>query len=85
VVIEKVLESRKHPEQAFKVCLGILSLSKRYGAERLRKACRKADGFGIYSLKRIESMLKAALEEEKHPELELIPAHENIRGSGYYN
>jgi transposase len=85
VVIGKVLESRKHPEQAFKVCLGILNLSKKYGEERLQKACRKADHFGIYSLKRIESMLKAALEEEKHPELELIPAHENIRGSGYYN
>jgi transposase len=84
-VIEKVLDSRKHPEQAFKVCLGILSLSRKYGAERLQKACRKADRFGTYSFKRIESMLKVALEEEKHPELELIPAHENIRGSGYYN
>ena len=85
VVIGRVLVSRKHPEQAFKVCLGILSLSKKYGPDRLQKVCRKADGFGIYSLKRIESMLKAALEEEKHPEPELIPAHENIRGSGYYN
>jgi hypothetical protein len=85
VVIGKVLEKRKHPEQAFKVCLGILSLGKKYGAERLQKVCRKADGFGIYSLRRIESMLKATLEEEKHPEPELIPAHENIRGSGYYN
>ena len=85
VVIQKVLDSRKHPEQAFKVCLGILALSKKYGPERLKKACRKADEFGTYSFKRIESMLKVALEEEKHPELELIPAHENIRGSGYYN
>jgi len=84
-VIEKVLAGRKHPEQAFKVCLGILSLSKKYGVERLEKACRKADRFGTYSFKRIESMLKVALEEEKNPELELIPAHENIRGSGYYN
>ena len=84
-MIEKVLDSRKHLEQAFKVCLGILSLSKKYGVERLGKACRKADSFGTYSLKRIESMLKVALEGEKQPELELIPVHENIRGSGYYN
>ena len=85
LVIEKVLDSRKHPEQAYKVCLGILNLSKGYGAERLKKACKQANRFGTYSLKRIESMLKLALEEEKHPELELIPTHENIRGSNYYN
>jgi transposase len=85
LVIEKVLDSRKHPEQAFKVCLGILSLSKKYGAERLKKACKQANRFGTYSFKRIESMLKLALEEERHPDLALIPAHENIRGSGYYN
>jgi transposase len=85
LLIEKVLESRKHPEQAFKVCLGILNLSKGYGAERLKKACKQANRFGTCSLKRIESMLKLALEQEKHPELQLIPAHENIRGSNYYN
>jgi len=85
LVIEKVLDSRKHPEQAYKVCLGILSLGKKYGAARLNKACKQANRFGTYSLKRIENMLKLALEEEQHPELELIPVHENIRGSGYYN
>jgi len=85
LVVEKVLESRKHPEQAFKVCLGILNLSKGYGAERLNKVCRQANHYRTYSLKRIESMLKLALEQEKHPELELIPAHENIRGSNYYS
>ena len=87
VVIGKVLESRKHPEQAFKVCMGILSLGKRYGAERLIKACRKANRFGICSYKRIESMLKLRLEEEKQPQLGLVPPvpdHENIRGSKYY-
>jgi len=85
LVIEKVLESRKHPEQAFKVCLGILSLAKGYGAERLKKACRQANRYRTCSFKRIESMIKLAQEEEKQPELELIPAHENIRGSEYYN
>jgi transposase len=88
VVIEKVLESRKHPEQAFKVCLGILSLAKKYGPERLNKACKKATRFGTCSLKSIENMLKRGLEEEQHPQLEFepcIPDHENIRGSLYYH
>jgi transposase len=87
-VIEEVLKSRKHPEQAFRVCLGILSLAKKYGAHRLNNACGKANRFGTCSYKRIESMLKLGMEEEQHPELELvssIPAHENIRGSQYYS
>ncbi len=87
-VIWKVLKSRKHPEQAFKVCLGILSLDKKYGDKRLKKACREANQFGTCSFKLIESMIKLGMEEEKHPELEpisTIPEHENIRGNKYYN
>ncbi len=87
-VIEKVLKSRKHSEQAFKVCMGILSMAKKYGDARLNKACRQANQFGTCSFKRIENMIKLGLEEEKHPKLELIltiPEHENIRGSKYYN
>jgi transposase len=87
-VIENVLKSRKHPEQAFKVCLGILSLAKKYGPQRLNKACGKANRFGTYSYKRIESMLKLGVEEEQQKEMEFIssiPVHDNIRGSQYYN
>jgi len=87
-VIEKVLKGRKHPEQAFKVCLGILSLDKKYGTQRLNKACKQANQFGTCSFKRIENMIKLDLEEEKHPKLGLvtvIPDHENIRGGQYYS
>ena len=87
-VVEAVLESRKHPEQAYKVCLGILNLGKKYGQERLLKACTQANELGTCSLKWIETHLKCILEEERlQPEMDLlacIPAHENIRGSGYY-
>jgi transposase len=89
LVVGKVLESRKYPEQAFKVCMGILNLVKRYDSERLNKACRRAHSYGIYSYKRIENMLKQGLEEETQSEFEWgkpqIPVHENIRGSEYYN
>lgn len=68
--------------------MGILSLAKKHGDERLNKTCRQANHFGTCSYKRIEGMLKLSLEEEKHPELELIPSipdHENIRGGQYYS
>ena len=87
-VIEKVLKGRKHPEQAFRVCLGILSLAKKYGDKRLNKACKRANQFGTRSFKWIESTIELGLEEEKHPQLDLnstIPDHENIRGGQYYS
>jgi transposase len=37
-----ILEERRHPEQGYRSCLGILRLSKRCGAERLEAACARA-------------------------------------------
>ena len=86
--IDKVLKGRKFPEQAYKVCMGILSLAKTYSNEQLNAACKKATSRGTCSYKRIESILKLAAEDEKHPKLDLdmsIPEHKNIRGSHYYH
>jgi transposase len=88
-VLRRVMKYKKHPEQGFKVCLGIIRLGKKYGAVKLNAACRKANQFGLYSLKRIESMVKLMQEEEeKQTSLSWqddFISHENIRGSGYYN
>lgn len=86
--IEAVLQRRKHPEQAYKVCLGILNFGRKYGNTHLVKACRRANELNTCSLKWIETQVKRALEDERNPKLELelfIPAHENVRGSRYYN
>jgi len=86
-IIAKVLESVVYPPQAFKSCLGILSLAKQHGPERLNKACAKALRVGTHSRKRVQSILALGLEEEHQPQLELgpLPLHENLRGSQYYN
>ena len=85
-VIRNVLASRKHPEQAYKVCMGILSLAKKYSDERLNRICRRANQFGTSSLKTIQNMIKLDLEEESQQKLfSHIPDHENIRGSEYYH
>lgn len=47
LVVEKMLGSRKHPEQAFKVCMGLLNLSKEYGAERVNRAFRSTMETGV--------------------------------------
>src|SRR3954451_6991624 len=44
-----ILESRPHPEQGFRACLGILRLARRYGVERLEAACGRGLGIGARS------------------------------------
>ena len=85
-IIEKVLQSRKYPPQAFKSCMGILGLAKKHGEGRLNRACRRALSFQLYSLSGIRNILARGLEEESSPELDLqLGEHENLRGSAYYN
>jgi len=85
-VIKIVLKSRKHPEQAFKTCMGILNLVKEHGADRLDKACEKALDIGFYSYKRIKNILDRGLEKNlfSEPKDSRISSHENLRGSEYY-
>jgi transposase len=86
-LIARVLSAAVYPPQAFRSCLGILSLAKRHGSGRLNKACGKALHVGTQSYTRIKNMLALGLEEESQPRLDLgaLPEHENVRGSGYYN
>jgi len=86
-VAQRILESRPHPQQGFRSCLGVMRLSKRYGDERLQAACRRALATGACSYKSIESILKNGLDQKPLPQAAApAPAieHENIRGADYY-
>jgi transposase len=48
-VVEAMLASRPHPQQGCRSCLGIMRLGKRYSAERLAAACRRALTLGACS------------------------------------
>jgi transposase len=85
--IIEVLGKRQHPEQAYRTCQGILSLSARTGKDRLNAACRRAHYFGDYSYKTIETILHKRLEVEpldQEQDRGVMPLHVNIRGSRYY-
>jgi transposase len=87
-LIQTVLGSRTHPQQAYRSCLGILRLSKPYGDARLEAACRRALTLGTCRYKSIESILKHRLDEqplETQQELPLPDTHDNIRGPAYYH
>jgi transposase len=85
-VVETVLESRPHPEQGYRSCLGILRLSKHYGKERLDAACRRALEINALSYKSIKSILENGLDRQRVRPRRSVqpPLHGNIRGNGYY-
>src|SRR6516225_5609817 len=83
-----ILESRPHPEQGYRACIGILRLVRHYGAERLEAACTRGLEIGARSYSSIQSILKHGL--DRHPprpaaQRELLLDHSNIRGPRYYH
>jgi transposase len=85
-LISRVIDSREVPEQAYKSCLGILNLSKKFGGERLEAASARANYFAIYSTKGLKNILEKGLERQdlQRPQQPELPSHENIRGHSYY-
>jgi len=86
-LVEKVMTSRPHPEQGFRSCMGIISLGKKYGNERLEAACARALSVKAYSYKSIKSILESGYDRLPLPKQEVMPIveHDNIRGGSYYN
>ncbi len=85
-LIEAILGSRLHPQQAYRSCLGILGLAKRYSPERLEAACARALPAGIRSYRGAKNILDTRLDQLQLEEtISAIPErHANIRGASYY-
>jgi len=87
-LVECILAAKPHPEQGFRVCLGILRLVRGYGPERLEAACQRGMDIGARSYGSVLSILRNGLDRAFRPEP--VPdeppiRHGNIRGSGYYH
>ena len=88
MLVQKIIDSRTHPEQAYRSCLGILRLEKHYSGQRLENACLRALKFSALSFKALRNILENGLdrlEEKQQGSQPALPDHENIRGSGYYH
>ncbi len=83
----ELLEHKQHPEQAYKSCIGVLSMTKKVEKQRLINACKRANDFKIYNYKIIKTILEKGLDKLDYTEddKQNIPEHKNIRGNNYYN
>jgi len=85
---ELILEERRHPEQGFRACLGIVRLAKSFGRERVEAACLRALEIGARSYSSVRSILDNRLDRQAAAKRTADgPAilHANIRGPRYYN
>jgi len=77
--LQTLLKSRPFPQQAYRSCLGVLSLARKYPQPIFETVCERALQAHLLSYKQ----LKAELEYASQTIQPL--AHENVRGEAYYN
>jgi transposase len=85
--VSRLLESKPHPEQGYRACLGIMRLGRRYGFQRLEAACRRAVLLDACNYRSIKSILATCADRQPLPATEAPTAaldHDNVRGSNYY-
>lgn len=89
-LVTDILDTRPHPEQGYRACLGILRLEKQYGAARLELAATRAMLTGLRRCRQLETLLQGGLDRlgvadlQAGPDRALID-HANVRGPAAYN
>lgn len=86
-VTQRILERKIFIQQAFNSCLGLQSLGKKYGNDRLELACKRALSNGATpTYKMIRNILNLRLDQaEIQNKIDFItPQHDNIRGAQTY-
>ncbi len=86
ILVERLMRDKPHPEQGYRAAMGILSLSPRYGRERLEAACERALTINAISYSSVNAILKSGLDRSSQADepAKPAPSHINIRGSAYY-
>jgi len=85
--VEAMLQRHRHPEHGYRGCLGLLSLSKRYGAVRLEVACGIAIDLNAIYYRHVREILANGRDRVEQAAVTtwVSPEHDNVRGPGYYH
>ena len=86
-LVSGILKRRRHPEQGYRSCLGIMSLGRRFDEHRLEAACARAEKLGSYNYRTVKNILSSGLDRiplEQDTESPPSPEHDNIRGATHY-
>lgn len=86
--VQVMLGARKHPQQSYRACLGVLRLAKSFGDDRLEAACERALNLNAASYRSIHSILKNGLDRQRQAsatQASLPLEHANVRGPEYFH
>jgi hypothetical protein len=66
--------------------MGVLSLAKKVGEDRLINACKRAIEYNLYNYKTVLNILEKGLDQHDNDILtgQVLPEHGNIRGKDNY-
>src|SRR5215471_6059951 len=86
-LVEIILRKKRHPEQGFRSCRGIVNLAGRFPRERVEAACERALAIGTHSFSSVKSILDTKLDRKRPDKAAegLAIAHDNIRGPNFYH
>ena len=89
--VQALLSSRHHPQQAYRACMGVLSLSRKHSQQAMETASQLMLDARLLTYRDLKAQLEAlpssgsAKSSLILPEATPLPAHENIRGEPYYS
>jgi transposase len=87
--VTELFKRRRHPEQAFRSCFGLMKLAEQFTSERLNAACLRAFSLGAFQYKSVKSILEKGLDSQplllESPSIPSAGHHENVRGGSYYS
>ena len=83
-LVSATLQARPFPQQAYRSCLGMLSLAKKYPLTLVEPACQAILEAKIFSYTALKDELDWQVKQIGTPNTDPIPTHEYIRGDQYY-
>jgi transposase len=81
-LIRRQVQQKCHPEQSLRSAQGILRLATDFSARQLECACEQALALNSHSYRAVRALLTAI--PTAAPAVTPLPAHDNLRGSDYF-
>jgi len=87
-LVSQLLNLHRHPEHGYRSCLGLLSLTKKYGSPRVEVACTMSLELGVARYTGVRDILRNKRDLVPPVTVEpdwVAPDHDNVRGAANYH
>ena len=63
-LVKRLLMEKRHPEQGYRACLGLMRLTRNHGRTRMEAACERALAVGAHRYRSVASILDKGLDRQ---------------------